>query len=110
MPADFCELAPWGQEEPDTPWTDHHESLARVWFQSQKINASAGDVGRAVQAAAKHNPFQLPFFDSPAHRHDAGMAAAALRNRHKSVLTSGDFDLLVHVLDADEEQLVAKPK
>jgi predicted P-loop ATPase len=48
---------PWGQEEPDTPWTDHHESLARVWFQNQKINASAGDVGRAVQAVAKHNPF-----------------------------------------------------
>jgi predicted P-loop ATPase len=51
------ERPPWGQEEPDTPWTDHHESLARVWFQSQKINASAGDVGRAVQAAARHNPF-----------------------------------------------------
>jgi hypothetical protein len=33
------------------------ESRAQVWFQTQKINASAGDVGRAVQAAARHNPF-----------------------------------------------------
>jgi hypothetical protein len=48
---------PWGGEEADTPWIDHHESLTRVWFQNQKINASAGDVGRAVQAAARHNPF-----------------------------------------------------
>jgi predicted P-loop ATPase len=48
---------PWGQEDADAPWTDHHESLARVWFQTQKINASAGDVGRAVQAAARHNLF-----------------------------------------------------
>jgi predicted P-loop ATPase len=48
---------PWGKEEADAPWTDHHESLARVWFQTQKINASAGDVGRAVQAAARHNQF-----------------------------------------------------
>jgi hypothetical protein len=48
---------PWGRELPDAPWTDHHESLARVWFQNQKISPSAGDVGRAVQAAARHNPF-----------------------------------------------------
>jgi predicted P-loop ATPase len=48
---------PWGEEEVDAPWTDHHESLARVWFQTQKINPVAGDVGRAVQAAARHNRF-----------------------------------------------------
>jgi predicted P-loop ATPase len=48
---------PWGKEDADAPWTDHHESLARVWFQTQKINASVGDVGRAVQAAARHNQF-----------------------------------------------------
>jgi predicted P-loop ATPase len=48
---------PWGNEEPDAPWTDHHESLARVWFQTQDINAAAGDVGRAVQAAARKNKF-----------------------------------------------------
>jgi predicted P-loop ATPase len=41
----------------DTPWTDHHESLARSWFQRENINAAAGDIGRAVQAAARHNPF-----------------------------------------------------
>lgn len=48
---------PWGRELPDAPWTDHHESLARVWFQKKKISPSAGDVGRAVQAASRHNPF-----------------------------------------------------
>jgi predicted P-loop ATPase len=57
---------PWGKEAPDSPWTDHHESLTRVWFQSEKINPSAGDVGRAVQAAARHNPFHpvRDYFDS----------------------------------------------
>jgi predicted P-loop ATPase len=57
---------PWGEEKPDTPWTDHHESLTRVWFQREKIGPAAGDVGRAVQAAAKHNPFHpvREYFDS----------------------------------------------
>jgi predicted P-loop ATPase len=48
---------PWGEEKPDAPWTDHHESQTRVWFQNEDINAGLGDVGRAVQAAAKHNRF-----------------------------------------------------
>jgi hypothetical protein len=48
---------PWDDEAPDAPWTDHHESLTRVWFQHHDINATLGDVGRAVQAAAKHNRF-----------------------------------------------------
>ena len=48
---------PWGTEPPDSPWTDHHDSLARVWFQTQNINPAAGDVGRAVQAAARHKVF-----------------------------------------------------
>jgi predicted P-loop ATPase len=48
---------PWGDEALDTPWTDHHESLTRVWFQREDINAGLGDVGRAVQAAARGNPF-----------------------------------------------------
>ena len=48
---------PWGDETPDAPWTDHHESLARVWFQCEDIAAALGDVGRAMQAAARHNPF-----------------------------------------------------
>src|SRR5262249_7940547 len=42
---------------PNIPWTDHHEALARVWFLRKGISPSAGDVGRAVQAAARHNPF-----------------------------------------------------
>jgi len=40
---------------PKTPWTDHHETQTRAWFQSKDIRPSAGDVGRAVQAAAQHN-------------------------------------------------------
>jgi predicted P-loop ATPase len=48
---------PWGNEDPDAPWTDHHESLSRVWFQNQNINPSSGDVGIAVQTAARHNQF-----------------------------------------------------
>ena len=51
--------APQLQEETpnNTPWSDHHESLTRVWFLKKDISPSAGDVGRAVQAAARHNPF-----------------------------------------------------
>ena len=50
----------------NSPWTDHHESLARVWFQNEKVSPSAGDVGRAVQVAARHNPFHpvREYFDS----------------------------------------------
>src|SRR5262245_42027180 len=48
---------PWGEERPDTVWTDHHETLTRRWFQSEEIKAPIGDVGRAVQAAARANPF-----------------------------------------------------
>jgi predicted P-loop ATPase len=48
---------PWGDETLDATWTDHHESLTRVWFQREDIIAGLGDVGRAVQAAARHNPF-----------------------------------------------------
>jgi predicted P-loop ATPase len=48
---------PWNEEALDTPWTDHHESLARVWFQREDINAGLGDVGRAVQAAARSTSF-----------------------------------------------------
>jgi predicted P-loop ATPase len=48
---------PWGREAPDSPWTDHHDTLTRVWLQKEGINPSAGDVGRAVQAAARHYPF-----------------------------------------------------
>ena len=57
---------PWGDEPPDSPWTDHHDSLTRVWFQSEGINPAAGDVGRAVQAAARHNPFHpvRDYFDA----------------------------------------------
>jgi predicted P-loop ATPase len=51
---------PWGygeEEKADAPWTDHHETLTRAWFQRESIKAAAGDVGRAVQAAAKYNTF-----------------------------------------------------
>jgi predicted P-loop ATPase len=48
---------PWGAEPPDAPWTDHHESLTRSWFQQEDIAAGQGDIARAVQAAARHNRF-----------------------------------------------------
>jgi predicted P-loop ATPase len=48
---------PWGEEKADAVWTDHAEALVRVWFQENEIRPSAGDIGRAVQAAAKYNPF-----------------------------------------------------
>jgi putative DNA primase/helicase len=48
---------PWGNQEPDTLWSDHFDSLTRVWFQDEDINANEGDVGRAVQAAARYNTF-----------------------------------------------------
>ena len=44
---------PWGAEPSDSPWTDHHDSSTRVWFQRKDISPAAGDVGRAVQAAAQ---------------------------------------------------------
>jgi len=57
---------PWGEEAPDAPWSDHHESLVRVWFQHEDINPNYGDIGRAVQAAARHNQFHpvRDYFDS----------------------------------------------
>jgi predicted P-loop ATPase len=47
-------------------WTDHHDALTRVWFLRQEIKVNAGDVGRAVQAAARFNPFNpvRDFFES----------------------------------------------
>jgi predicted P-loop ATPase len=59
--------APWGEEAPDTPWTDHHDSLTRVAFQRDyRINPAMGDVGRAIQAAARHNAFHpvREYFDA----------------------------------------------
>jgi predicted P-loop ATPase len=47
----------WGEEAPDAPWTDHHETLTRRWFQKEDINAALGDIGRAVQAVARDNRF-----------------------------------------------------
>ena len=57
---------PWGDETLDTTWTDHHESLTRTWFQREDIAAQHGDVGRAVQAAARANIFHpvRDFFDA----------------------------------------------
>jgi predicted P-loop ATPase len=48
---------PWGAEAPDTHLTDHHESQVCIWFQGEDINAKLGDLGRAIQAAARNNPF-----------------------------------------------------
>jgi predicted P-loop ATPase len=52
---------PFGEQPPDAPsdapWTDHHESMTRVWFMHEDIVAGLGDIGRAVQAAARANPY-----------------------------------------------------
>jgi len=47
-------------------WTDHHDTLTRVWFLENDIKVGMGDVGRAVQAAARFNPFHSvrDFFDA----------------------------------------------
>ena len=47
----------WDDVEPDAVWTDHFETLTRAWFQEQDIPANQGDVGRAIQAAARKNSF-----------------------------------------------------
>jgi predicted P-loop ATPase len=48
---------PWGEVAPDTLWNDHHETSTRRWFQTEDINPNLGDVGRAVQAAARAASF-----------------------------------------------------
>jgi predicted P-loop ATPase len=42
---------------PGTQWNDHHDTQTRAWFQREDINAGQGDVGRAVQTAARHNTY-----------------------------------------------------
>jgi predicted P-loop ATPase len=56
----------WGDELPDAAWTDHHESLVRVWFQNEDIAANQSDVGKGVQAAARGNTFHpvRDYFDA----------------------------------------------
>jgi predicted P-loop ATPase len=73
--------APWAPGKgkvTDTPWTDHYDTLTRVWFQGQwpmaevslggnpGLKVAAGDVGRAVQAAARCNMFHpvREYFDA----------------------------------------------
>jgi predicted P-loop ATPase len=46
---------PWGDS--NTTWSDHREAQTRIWFQRMDINPTLGDVGRAVQTAAKYNTF-----------------------------------------------------
>jgi predicted P-loop ATPase len=48
---------PWGDELPDAALTDHHESHVRIWFEGEDIIAAHGNVGRAIQAAARANRF-----------------------------------------------------
>lgn len=47
---------PWGAEKSGTHWEDKHETLTRIWFQQEDIDAGSGDVGSAVQAVARENP------------------------------------------------------
>jgi predicted P-loop ATPase len=45
----------WGKEKIGAWLTDHHETMARAHLQTQGLNSTGGDVGKAIQAAAKHN-------------------------------------------------------
>ncbi len=47
---------PWGDEAPGTHWEDRHETLTRIWFQQEDLDAGLGDIGRAVQTVARDNP------------------------------------------------------
>jgi predicted P-loop ATPase len=60
-------ITPWGDGA--SHWTDHRETQTRIWFQRIGINPTLGDVGRAVQAAARDNQFH------PVRDHFAGLAA-----------------------------------
>jgi predicted P-loop ATPase len=52
---------PWGDEAPDAALADHHESHVRVWFEGEEdIIAAHGNIGRAIQAAARANCFNPP--------------------------------------------------
>jgi len=48
---------PWGKSNPQ--WSDDCESRMRIWFQASPrlMSPTMGDVGRGVEAAARHNPF-----------------------------------------------------
>ena len=47
----------WGDEQPDLPLVDHHETLIRMWFETEDIIGSQTNIGRAIQAAARFNRF-----------------------------------------------------
>jgi hypothetical protein len=56
---------PWGAEPIEAPWTDHHDTQTRVWFQHKaKINPAIGDLGRAVQAAARRKACSCSFAEA----------------------------------------------
>jgi predicted P-loop ATPase len=48
---------PFEEGMPSGAWSDHHDALTRVWFQHRDIKVAMGDVGRAIQTAARFNPF-----------------------------------------------------
>jgi predicted P-loop ATPase len=45
----------WGNEQPDMPLVDHHETMVRTWFENEDIIANQSNIGRAIQAAARFN-------------------------------------------------------
>ena len=47
----------WGDERPDMPLVDHHETMVRTWFENEDIIANQSNIGRAIQAAARFNRF-----------------------------------------------------
>ena len=49
---------PWGYEQPDALWSDHHESLARVWFQTNKVACLPGQ-GAAPMKSKLYRCFDI---------------------------------------------------
>jgi hypothetical protein len=46
---------PWGKAKIGEWLNDHHETMARAHLQTQGLSPTIGDVGKGIQAAAKHN-------------------------------------------------------
>jgi putative DNA primase/helicase len=57
---------PWGRETLDAPWSDHHETALRAWFQRNDVHATLGDIGRAVPVVAREHSFHpvREYFDA----------------------------------------------
>ena len=74
--------------------------------QRDRIDRPAGPGVKQAPARSIRRPGTGP----ASHRHQTGMPVAALSDRLQTVSTSWYVNLSIHVLDADEEQLISEPK